>query len=201
MKSSPKKSRRLLVRLKNRDVALGGLMTALTACGAFIKIPLPYVPLTLQTLFVYLSGALLGARLGALSQAAYVILGLVGLPIFSGGGGPMYVFHPTFGYLIGFIAAAYLIGRIVEQKPRTGYARTLMAMAVGLGVVYLFGVTVFYLNVRLLSEAPLSFRHIFKLGCLVPLPGDVLKILAAAYLATRISEKKAQKSSTLQNFY
>ncbi len=200
MKSPPKKSRRLLVRLKNRDIALAGLMTALTACGAFIRIPLPYVPLTLQTLFVYLSGALLGARLGALSQAAYVILGLIGIPIFAGGGGPAYVLHPTFGYLIGFIVAAYLIGRIVEQKSRIGYARMLGAMAVGLGVVYLFGLPIFYVNLRLLSGAPLSFGHIFKLGCLVPLPGDALKILAAAYLATRISEKKAENLSTPPNF-
>lgn len=190
MKFPSEKSQRLLVHLKNRDIALAGLMTALTACGAFIRIPSPYVPLTLQTLFVYLSGALLGARLGALSQAAYVILGLIGVPLFAGGGGPAYVLHPTFGYLIGFIVAAYLIGRIVEQSPRIGYARTLGAMSVGLCAVYLFGVTVFYLNVRLVSGTQLSFRHIFKLGCLLPLPGDVLKILAAAYLVTRISGKK-----------
>jgi biotin transport system substrate-specific component len=190
MKFPSEKSQRVLVRLKNRDIAFAGLMTALTACGAFIKIPFPYVPLTLQTLFVYLSGALLGARLGALSQVAYVILGLMGIPLFAGGGGPAYVLHPTFGYLIGFVVAAYLIGRIVERKPRIGYARTLGAMSVGLCAVYLFGVTVFYLNVRLVSGAQLSFRHIFKLGCLLPLPGDALKILAAAYLATRIREKK-----------
>jgi biotin transport system substrate-specific component len=119
----------------------------------------------------------------------------MGLPIFAGGGGAAYILRPTFGYLIGFIAAAYLIGRIVEQKPRPGYTRTLMAMAVGLGAVYLFGVTVFYVNVRLLNvhlltEGPPSFRSIFIFGCLLPLPGDALKILAAAYLATRISEKK-----------
>ena len=201
MKLPPEKSQRVLVHLKNRDIALAGLMTALTACGAFIKIPLPYVPLTLQTLFVYLSGALLGARLGALSQAAYVILGLMGLPLFAGGGGPAYVLHPTFGYLIGFIIAAYLIGRIVEQKPRAGYGRMLGAMAVGLGVVYIFGLPIFYVNLRLLSGAQVSFWNIFKLGCLVPLPGDALKILAAAYLATRIREKKAKISSTPQNFH
>jgi len=201
MKFPPEKSQRFLVRLKNRDIALAGVMTALTACGAFIKIPLPYVPLTLQTLFVYLSGALLGARLGALSQAAYVILGLIGIPLFAGGGGAAYVLHPTFGYLIGFIIAAYLIGRIVGQKPRIGYARMLGAMSVGLCAVYLFGVPIFYLNVRLLSEAPLSFWNIFKLGCLLPLPGDVMKILVAAWLATRVRGKKTKNLSTSPNFY
>ena len=165
-------------------------MTALTACGAFVKIPLPYVPLTLQTLFVYLSGALLGARLGALSQAAYVVLGLAGIPLFAGGGGPAYVLRPTFGYLIGFIPAAYLVGRIVERSPRVGYVRTLLAMGAGLSAVYLFGLTYFYLNIRLLVQGNLSFWHVLKIGCILPLPGDLLKILAAAYLATQIRGKK-----------
>ena len=159
------------------------------------------MPLTLQTLFVYLSGALLGARLGALSQAAYVILGLTGIPLFAGGGGPAYVLHPTFGYLIGFIAGAYLVGRIVERSPRSSYARMLLAMGVGLIAVYLLGFIYFYVNVHLLTGAHLSFWSILKIGCLLPLPGDVLKILAAAYLATQIGRKRRQNSTTPKNFY
>ena len=177
-------------------------MTALTACGAFIKIPLPYVPLTFQTLFVYLSGALLGARLGALSQAVYVILGLTGIPIFAGGGGPAYVLRPTFGYLIGFIAGAYLIGRIVERSlRRVSYPRMLLAMGIGLSAVYLFGLTYFYLNIHLVAGKHLSLWNIVKIGCILPLPGDLLKILAAAYLATRIRRKRRCEFKTSKNFY
>ncbi|MFH1006438.1 MAG: biotin transporter BioY [Candidatus Latescibacterota bacterium] len=200
MKSPEKKPRHFTVRLHSRDIALAGLMTALTACGAFIRVPLPYVPLTLQTFFVYLSGALLGSRLGALSQAAYVILGLMGIPLFAGGGGPAYVLHPTFGYLIGFIAAAYLIGRMVERKPQVGYLPMLEAMGVGLGVVYLLGLPIFYVNLHLVTGAPISFWRLLQLGCLVPLPGDVLKILAAAHLAARIRGKKGRNPSAPQYF-
>ena len=85
------------------------LTQALTAVGAFIKIPLPYIPFTLQTFFVFYSGILLGAKLGMLSQIIYILIGLVGIPVFSNGGGPSYVFQPSFGFLIGFIISTFFV--------------------------------------------------------------------------------------------
>ena len=90
--------------LTTRELTLLPLFTVLTAVGAFIKIPLGAVPVSLQTVFVLLSALLLGKK-AAISQGLYVLLGLLGLPIFTGGGGIGYVLTPTFGYLIGFIAA------------------------------------------------------------------------------------------------
>jgi biotin transport system substrate-specific component len=88
---------------------------AATAMGAYIMIPLPPVPITLQTLFVVLAGALLGGRLGALSQVVYLLLGIIGLPVFHGGkGGLGILLGPTGGYLVGFIAAAYVVGKLIE---------------------------------------------------------------------------------------
>ena len=87
---------------KTRSLVYCALFTALIAVGAFIKIPIPVVPFTLQYLFTMLAGILLGSRLGSLSVLAYMILGLIGLPIFSEGGGIGYVFKPSFGYIIGF---------------------------------------------------------------------------------------------------
>lgn len=83
---------------KTRSLVYCALFTALIAVGAFIKIPIPVVPFTLQYLFTMLAGILLGS----LSVLAYMILGLIGLPIFSEGGGIGYVFKPSFGYIIGF---------------------------------------------------------------------------------------------------
>ncbi|MBS3969060.1 MAG: biotin transporter BioY, partial [Clostridia bacterium] len=77
-------------------ITLVAMFASLTAVGAFIKIPIPYLPITLQVFFVFLAGILLGPRLGALSQIVYLTLGLVGLPIFAEGGGLGYVFHPSF---------------------------------------------------------------------------------------------------------
>ena len=90
--------------MKTREMILTGLFAALTAVGAFIKVPVPVCPFTLQFLFTTLAGVLLGGKLGACAVGIYVMLGLAGLPIFAGGGGISYVLQPTFGYLIGFIA-------------------------------------------------------------------------------------------------
>ena len=94
--------------MKTKGVIYCGLFTALIAVGAFIKIPIPVVPFTLQYLFTMLAGLLLGSRLGTVSVLSYMLLGLAGLPIFSEGGGLWYVFKPSFGYIIGFAVGTFV---------------------------------------------------------------------------------------------
>src|SRR5690606_41849153 len=104
------------MKISTKEMVLTSLFTALTAVGAFLSIPVGSVPITLQSLFVVLSGLLLGPKLGALSQLIYVLLGLSGVRIFAGfSGGPQTVFTPSFGFLIGFIFAAFIVGRIVHR--------------------------------------------------------------------------------------
>ena len=107
-------------KLNTKSLILCSLFAALISVGAFIKIPVPMVPFTLQVLFSTLAGLLLGPRLGVVSVGIYILLGLVGLPIFTNGGGPSYIFQPTFGYLIGFIFGAYIIGKmgVLLTKPK-----------------------------------------------------------------------------------
>ena len=99
-----------------KNMALCGVFTALIAIGAFIRIPVPVVPFTLQYLFTMLAGLLLGAKLGAAAVALYVGMGLIGFPIFTQGGGFGYVFNPSFGYLVGFIVGAYATGKIAHTE-------------------------------------------------------------------------------------
>ncbi len=81
------------MKISTKEMVLASLFTALTAIGAFLSIPVGSVPITLQSLFVILSGLLLGPKLGALSQLVYVLLGLLGVRIFAGfSGGPQSVF-------------------------------------------------------------------------------------------------------------
>ena len=87
---------------KLRNQILCAIFTALIAIGAFIRIPVPVVPFTLQFLFTTLAGVLLGSRLGATSVILYIVLGLLGVPVFAEGGGPGYILKPSFGYLPGF---------------------------------------------------------------------------------------------------
>ena len=93
-----------------RKLVYTALLAALTAAGAFIRIPIGISVITLQFLFTAMAGVLLGPGGGALSQGVYVALGLVGLPIFTAGGGFGYVLQPSFGFLLGLIPAAAVIG-------------------------------------------------------------------------------------------
>ena len=105
-------------RITPKEMTLCALFTVLTAVGAFLKIPVPVVPFTLQFLFTMMAGLLLGGKLGACSVGLYALLGLMGLPVFAEGGGFWYILKPSFGYIIGFIIGSYATGRITERLQR-----------------------------------------------------------------------------------
>ena len=161
---------------KTRSLILAALFAALTAIGAFLKIPLGALSLTLQFFFTAMAGVLLGPRWGAASQAADVALGLAGLPIFTLGGGLGYILQPSFGFLVGLIPAAALIGALTRGRP--GTARVVLASAAGLGVLYLVGLPYLYLIQNAYLGRGLSWPVVVWTGMLVYLPGDALKIAA-----------------------
>ena len=100
---------------KTLMLVLTALFAALTAVGAFFKIPFALAAISLQFLFTAMAGILLGAGYGALSQLVYVLIGLVGVPIFALGGGFSYVLQPTFGFLLGLIPSAFVIGKLAKR--------------------------------------------------------------------------------------
>ena len=155
---------------------------ALTAIGAYIIIPLPPVPITLQTLFLNLAGALLGGYLGALSQVVYILLGVIGLPVFAGGkAGLGVLIGPTGGYLFGFVAAAFVVGKLIALRKKPGLVWTVVSMVAGMVIIYSLGVF------QLTLVAKLSVEKAITVGALPFLPGDAVKIVLAAliYLKTR----------------
>jgi biotin transport system substrate-specific component len=169
-----------------RPLALCGLFAALITAGAYITVPIPYVPISLQTFFVLMAGLLLGEKLGAAAAAAYLALGLLGLPVFTGGGGIGYIVHPTFGYILGFVPAAYTAGLLSRKLARGGFWGVFSACIVSSLVIYLVGVPFLYLirNFYLGSSMPLATA--LKLGFFVTLPGDILKCLLAAGASIRV---------------
>lgn len=171
-------------KIKVKELVLCALFTALTAVGAFIKIPVPVVPFTLQFLFTMLAGLLLGGRLGAVSVSAYIALGLIGLPVFAEGGGLGYLLKPSFGYLLGFAAAAYVTGRLAE-KAKT-HSKLLAANFMGLVVVYIFGMVYYYMICNFVINTPIGLWPLFLYCFLLAVPGDVLLCFLAAFLAKRI---------------
>jgi biotin transport system substrate-specific component len=163
------------------------LLAALTAVGAHLRIPFPYVPVTLQAAFVCLAGLLLGPWRGSASQIVYVTAGLVGFPVFARGGGLYYVFEPSFGYLLGFIAGAAVCGIVAGQSPRqsAGFGRCLLAAWAGMLTIYAVGVVILYLNLRYVAGADPGLGATLQLG-LAPLPKDLLVGLLAAWVAVRL---------------
>ncbi|KAA3619834.1 MAG: biotin transporter BioY [Calditrichaeota bacterium] len=175
---------------KIRFLIPAALFAALTAIGAYIKIPLPPVPISLQTFFVVLAGLLLGSRYGAISQLLYLFIGLIGVPVFVEGGGLFYVLKPTFGYLIGFVFSAFVIGKIVHgSENEIPFARALqnlksrsskrivLACAAGFVVIYIPGVTYLYLISQFYLGTGLSFYQALITGCAYFLIWDIAKII------------------------
>lgn len=177
------------MRKKTTEIVMISLFAALTAVGAFIRIPLPYVPFTMQTLMVMLAGLILGSRLAALSQLLYLAIGLLGLPVFAQGGGPGYVLQPSFGFLVGFIAGAYLIGRMVEGVEQLSFPRVLTALILGQVAIHVFGIAYLYLNLNFIINKPTSFFTTIKIGLLVFIPGDILKTFVAMLVVAPIRQR------------
>ncbi len=171
--------------LSARDMVLCALFTALTAAGAFIRIPLPYVPFSLQFLFTNLAGLLLGGKRGAFSICLYIALGLMGLPIFTQGGGPAYVLQPSFGYIPGFALGAYLAGCMVERRGESLKSYLLAGLA-NFTAVFAFGLTHLYFITNFYLHKPMELWSLLAVGLLPFVPGDILIVVLSAYLAKRL---------------
>lgn len=161
----------------------------LTALSARVSIPLEPVPFTLQVLVVLLSGLVLGARDGALSQLGYVGLIGLGLPLDARGLGGAALFGPTGGFLMGFIAGAGLVGWLAERGAQRLAWRWLAGL-VGVALIYLLGV------LHLAAYAGLALGRAWELGAQPFVLLDVVKALLAAGLAETLravlSQSKAE---------
>lgn len=171
------------------------LFTSLIAIGAFIQIPVPFMDyFTLQFLFVLLSGMILGPKKGALSVSVYVLIGLIGVPIFAAGGGIQYIFRPSFGYLLGFIAASFVTGYIAEKNNAQTFSKYLLAAfggfitTYGIGILYKFVILNFYMG------TPTSL-YLIILSCFpLDIPGDILLCLSASFIMPKLKSIVSRKS-------
>ncbi len=172
--------------MKTKDMILIALFAALTAAGAYIRIPVPVCPFTLQFLFTTLAGVMLGGRRGALAVAVYVLLGLAGVPVFTGGGGIGYVLQPTFGYLLGFIGGAYLTGEIVHSGSLT-MPRLLAGCFAGLFVVYALGMAYYWSICQFWLREPIGIWPLFLYCFVLAVPGDIALCILSAVLGKRLN--------------
>jgi len=189
---------------RNRIIIRISFFAALTAVGAFIKIPLPPIPITLQTFFVIMSGNLLGFKYGAISQLLYLTIGLIGIPIFAYGGGPGYIFQPSFGYLLGYPVCAFTIGLLLNlffsksKVEKTSAPKLFFIIAacdlMGVFIIFIFGLVYFfanvkyglYLNVANMASVGLSWKSALRTALCLFVPVDFLKVLLAAWLTVSL---------------
>lgn len=170
---------------QTKSMILAALFAALTAVGALIRIPTPISSFTLQVLFVAMSGVLLGRKWGFLSQAAYILLGLVGLPVFVSGGGFGALLQPTFGFLLGMAAMSYLVGYIVERRGAKAFT-VLWACALGLIPLYAIGLPYMHLILTVYMKLGQSIWDTVWGGMMIFLPWDALKIAVTALLCAKL---------------
>ena len=164
------------------DAVLVAAFSLVIALCAQVAIPLPFtpVPVTLQTFAVLMAGFLLGSGRGALAVLAYLGEGFAGLPVFSGGtAGAAHLFGPTGGYLLGFLAASFVVGFLAERGAGKSWLLTLLALVVGDLLLYVPGVV--WLG------AYTGMSRAIALGFLPFVIGDMLKIAAGAGLLSGIS--------------
>lgn len=180
-------------RASSRRVVLDllgvALFVALMTVGARVSMPGSPVPVTMQSLFVPLAGLMLGAKLGAASMVAYIVLGLCGAPVFSMGGGPAYVASPTFGYMLAFPVAAWVAGRIGRTK-RLAVWRVIVANLAAHAVIFAVGVP--WLAAWLALTGKAAWTSAAKMGLLPFLPAMTYKVLmgTAAAAAGRLPAKR-----------
>lgn len=172
---------------KTTYLALCGLFASMTAICSYITIPLGFtpVPMNLGTLGVFLAGGLIGKKYGTLSMVVYVLMGAAGIPVFAGfQAGVGVLAGPTGGFIFGYIAAAFIIGAVMEH-PETAEggrktALCIMAMIMGLFTCYLLGTLWFIVLTNTGLWAALT-------ACVMPfLPADAVKIFAAVVLVRRL---------------
>ena len=176
------KRRNLIVTL-----TLSALFCTLICIGSFIRIPMPnMMPMTLQTFFVLLAALLLPLKASMLSTITYMVLGLIGLPIFSGGGGLGYVLMPNFGFIIGFVIATVIISFITEKLKNRKLWHYILITLLGMAVIYIIGILYFAFITNVYNNNDYSWVWFIQTVFLPFLPKEIICIILASLSAYKI---------------
>ena len=176
------KRRNLIVTL-----TLSALFCTLICVGSFIRIPMPnMMPVTLQTFFVLLTGLLLPVKASTLATITYMALGLVGLPIFSGGGGLGYVLMPNFGFVIGFVISSVIMSVIAEKLKKRSFWQYFAISLLGVAVIYIIGILYFAFITNVYNKSDYSAIWFIQTVFLPFIPKEIICIILASFTAFKI---------------
>lgn len=177
-------------KLETRDMTQIAMFTAMISISALFAIPVGPVPVTLQVFFFLLIPALLGAYKGTLCMSLYVGLGLIGMPVFAGGsGGLQSILSPSFGYLLGYIILAPLVGKLGEKD--LSFFHMLSGMTVVIFLLYGIGMSYQYVIMNNFLDSPITWAAILPTNLFTFLPVDLIKAFGAAVVYVRLREISA----------
>ncbi|MDE6434540.1 MAG: biotin transporter BioY [Lachnospiraceae bacterium] len=167
-------------KLTTKNIALIAVMTAVTCVLAPLSIPIGPVPISLTTVAIYFGLYILGTKRETISCIVYMLIGLAGLPVFSGfTGGPGKLIGPTGGYMMGFVPMAIIAGLVID-KTNGKFILDFLAMVAGTAVCYAFG------TIWLAYQGQMDFTKALFLGVIPFIPGDLIKMVLAAFFGARI---------------
>ncbi len=174
------------MKISTKDLVFCGIFSALIAVGAFLKIPVPPVPISMQTFFVTLAGLFLGSCFGSVSVLVYICIGLIGIPVFTSGGGIMYVFTPTFGYLLGFVLSAFLTGLLIKDKTNPSIKELSIAVFVGAFSTYIVAISYYFLLTQLYFGTDFVLSSVLWGFFVIFIPGDIAKCVVAVVIGKKL---------------
>ena len=168
-------------------LTLSSLFCTLIIIGSFIRIPMPnMMPVTLQTFFVLLTALVLPIKASVLAITTYIALGLIGLPIFSGGGGIGYVLMPNFGFIIGFLIATVIISAITLKLQNRKLWQYIVISLLGITVIYIIGILYFAFITNVYNKSDYSAIWFIQTVFLPFLPKEIICIILASISAYKI---------------
>ncbi len=174
--------------MKLKQLVLSAIFTVLIIIGTYIKIPLPFIPITFQVLFVLLAGSLIKFPYAPLAPFTYMMLGLLGVPIFTKGGGFWYIFEKSFGYIIGFVIAAAIMSYLIKKLKRNILNLTLINI-IGVFIIYFFGIIYFYMIQNFYIKVSMPIGLVLYYGLFLTIASDIIAIIISVYISYRFGNK------------
>lgn len=188
-----KKMQRTKTLKQTKELTWMAMFIAMITVGAWISLPIGLVSVTMQTLMVMLAGLILPRRMAIMAVSGYLLLGLLGAPVFAGGVGGVIIFSkPSFGFLLGFLPLVWLSGTVTDGN----IFQKVVSLLAGNGLLYGLGFSYMYAYFNFFTAQPMVATRIFQIGILPYLPGDILKIGIAVLLAEIL-----KKSGNVRSFF
>lgn len=178
----------MISKLSTREMVLIPIFSALIAIGAQLSIPIGPVPISLQSLFLMIGAYYLSPNSTFISGIIYLILGLIGIPVFAGGmGGIGSILRPSFGFLIAMPIAGFVMSKLMKGY-NTSFTQYIGIYALGSFILYLIGLPYMAMILNLYLNKGMGMYSILKAGMLIFLPGDIIKSIVATMISLQLDK-------------